>query len=692
MLCSLEPVTSTPSKSTFGRRVRSILGVRPKAAAQESGRIPEVGDSPGGRDREEALRASENRFRTFIENAGVGIYRSTPDGRIVMANCALIRIMGYGSFEELALRNLESEGFEEGHSRREFKERVERSGTLTGWESAWKRRDGTTIHVRESASVIRGADGAVEFYDGVVEDISERKRAESALRESEERFRNLTEAAFEGIFVSENGRLVDVNDQGLRLIGCTRAGVLGRDVVDFVGPESRDFVSENIRNNSETAYQFRMLRRDGSVFEAEAHAKMMNTGGKVLRMTAVRDITERLRNEQGRRNLEEQLRHTQKMDALGTLAGGIAHDFNNILTGILGNLQLAELDLPAGSPVLASIGASVQACRRARDLVARILSFSRLSQDNRETGSLGPTILEAVELLRVGLAGAIQIRTRIDGACPPVLFDSGQMHQVVMNLGTNAIQAIRGGGGVITLELSAVAPDRALRELHPQVAESHGVRLTVRDTGCGMEPAVLKHLFEPFYTTKPGGQGTGLGLAMVHAIVKSHEGAIVVESAPGKGSRFDLYFPAAEQPAAPAGPAPQAFPGQTFAPFGNGRRIMLVDDQDTVRAVGSTLLERMGFSPAVYGKPVEALEAFRAAPAGFAAVITDLAMPEMTGLEFAGHVLSIRPGVPFIVASGYMPSEMQHEARGLGVRCVIGKPFELEEMIARIRAMVDKPV
>jgi PAS domain S-box-containing protein len=293
-------------------------------------------------DRSEAMRVqaalieSEARFRSFIENANIGIYRSTPDGRIVMANPALIRIMGYASLEDLATRNLEKEGYEPSYSRAQFKERIESQGALSGWETAWKRRDGSTIYVRESASVIRAEDGSIMYYDGIIEDITGRKDAEQALRDSEERYRNLTAAAFEGVFITEQGRIVDVSDQGLKLLGYERGELVGRTVFDFIEPRHRAMVEENIRNMREIAYEHGMVRKDGSRFDAEAQAKMMRIGGRTLRMTAVRDISERLQNEQRRRNLEEQLRQTQKMEALGTLAGGIAHDFNNILTGILG--------------------------------------------------------------------------------------------------------------------------------------------------------------------------------------------------------------------------------------------------------------------------------------------------------------------------------------------------------------------
>ncbi|HMD60331.1 MAG TPA: PAS domain S-box protein [Opitutaceae bacterium] len=634
---------------------------------------------------ETALQANEERLRSFIENSTVGIYRSTPEGRIILANPAIVRIMGYESFQELTSRNIEIDCLEASYPRQEFRERIEKAGQLRGWEAKWKRRDGTTIFVRETANVVRGPDGQVQYYDGIIEDISDRKKAEQALRESEERFRNLTAAAFEGIVISEKGRVIDINDQGLKLFGCERREMIGRDILDFIGPESRQVVAESIRTNREVAYEHQLLRKDGSRFYAEAQAKMMRMGDRMVRMTALRDITERRQAEQRQKNLEEQIRHMQKMEALGTLAGGIAHDFNNILTGILGNLQLAEMDLPSGHPASGALRSADKASWRARDLIARILSFSRLDRDNRAPAALAPVVIEAVQLLRVGLPGQVEIRTEIDTNCPLVVFDPGQIHQVIMNLGTNSALSMHDRRGELTVELHPVTPGEALCERHPQVTSGHKVCLTLRDNGDGMDEAVLKRIFEPFYTTKALGHGTGLGLAMVHAIMKSHNGAIVVKSAPGSGTTFDLYFPVAAEkvPETKSGALPAR--QDQLIRFGNNRRIMLVDDEEPIRVIGAELLERLGFSPLTYTRPTEALEAFTAEPASFSAVISDLTMPEMTGLELARHILAIRSDTPIILTSGYLHSDAQQKARESGVRCVINKPFEMREMVEQIR-------
>jgi PAS domain S-box-containing protein len=640
---------------------------------------------------EAALKANEESFRSFIENAGVGVYRSTPDGKIVMVNPALLRIMGFDTFEQMAARNLESEGYEPSYPRRLFREKIEREGMVKGWEAAWTRRDGTAIYVRESASVIRGPDGKIQYYDGIIEDISERKKAEQELRESEERFRTLTSAAFEGIVITENGKILDVNDRVLALSGYTREEMIGRSALDFISPEARKTVADNMRNRSEVLFEHDMIRKDGSRYRVEARAKMTQMAGRVLRMTALQDVTERRQNEQAQRNLEEQVLQMQKMEALGTLAGGIAHDFNNILTGILGNLQIAEMDLPADHPAFVALESADKASRRARELVSRILSFSLPRRDNRSAAALGAVVAEAAELLRVGLPGGIEIRTKVAADCPHIECDPGQIHQVIMNLGTNSAHAMMGKGGVITMEVRAVSPSAAFCEQHPQVSPKHAVCLTLSDEGCGMDAAVLKRIFEPFYTTKQFGQGTGLGLAMVHTIMKSHSGAIVVESAPGKGTTFELYFPAAANSGAEQKPTVRAQKRGGLVPFGNGRNIMLVDDEDTVLAIGANLLRRLGFVPLAYALPREALKVFEADPSSVCALITDLTMPEMTGLELSRQVLAKRSDLPIILTTGYLHSDAQKNAQASGVMCVVTKPFDVKEMIAKIRQVLNEP-
>ena len=644
---------------------------------------------------------------------------------------------------------------------------------------------------------------------------------ETAFPDSEGLYRALFHSSFEALALSEDGRFMDVNDAALRLFGFRREEVIGASVLAGVAPEFQAAAAANITANREVTYELRLVRKDGTPFDAEIQAKTITLGGRQLRLSLVRDIKERRQSaeslhdsraklglalglarlgqwemdvetatftldddflkllgtsaeregghrmttaeyarrfippdeaaivaeevgkaiaaadpnftrqlehpfiradgalgvmlvrfaivkdatgrtirtygvnqditeqkvaEQQRVRLGEQLQQAQKMEALGTLAGGIAHDFNNILTGILGHLQLATMDLITGHPARTGVDEAAKAGRRARDLVARILAFTRRSQHERKPAALAPVVDEVLQLLRASLPTTIRITRVIAPDCPPVLCDTAQIHQVLMNLGTNAAYAMRSHGGVLSVELARVEPSGALRRSHPQVNPTHTIRLSVRDTGTGMDQTVLKRIFEPFYTTKATGEGSGLGLTMVYSIVEDHLGAIVVASAPGTGTTFDLYFTPAPSSAV-AAPALTTPLRPALAPFGRDRALMLVDDDEDVRAVGNTLLRRLGFRPVVFADPGAALTAFRAAPGDFCAVISDLTMPGMTGVELALQMLALRPQLPLVLASGNLSLEAERQ----GVQHAIRKPFDLEEIARLLRRLLHEP-
>ncbi len=635
-------------------------------------------------------------------------------------------------------------------------------------------------------------------------------------------YRTVFAEGFDCMAISDNGVILDANEATLRIFGYKREELLGAQVLDLVAPGSRPAVRAATAANRESSYEVVFLRKDGSQFEAEALGRAVIHHGKLLRLTALRDlterrssaaslhdyqhklaqamqmarlghweldlatqrftfddnflrllgttaelegsrtmmaeeyarrfippeemtvvqreiaaavaatdpnyqrqiehsfcradgslgvmlvnlsivkdasgqtirtyginqdVTERRQEEEHRSRLEDQLQQAQKMDALGTLAGGIAHDFNNILTGLLGHLQLAELDLPDSHPARAGLREAGRAGRRARDLVARILAFGRRSQHDWQPRPLGPVVHEAIQLLRASLPTTIEIRTEIAPGLPTVLCDTAQMHQVLMNLGTNAAHAMRDVAGSLTFALEPVVPTPELRRRHPQIRPEHTLRLSVRDTGVGIPEEVLPRIFDPFFTTKPTGEGTGLGLTMVYTIVQNHHGAVVVESAPGLGSTFHVYLPGTAAPT----PAPNQTPASTspFAPFGRNRRIMLVDDDPAVRQVSERMLQRLGFTPVVFENPVAALDDFRRAPGEFCAVVSDLTMPGMTGIELAEQLTLIRPDLPVLLASGYVHKLSEQSAWTSGIKHIIRKPFDLADLADRLHVMLD---
>jgi CheY-like chemotaxis protein len=361
------------------------------------------------------------------------------------------------------------------------------------------------------------------------------------------------------------------------------------------------------------------------------------------------------------------------MESIGTLAGGIAHDFNNILAAITGNAKLALADLTSAHPLHAHLREIEKAGLRAGDLVRQILTFSRRQEAQRRVIHLREIVAEALRLLRATIPAQIEIRTHYDERTPPIEADATQIHQAVVNLGANAAHAMRESGGVLSVRVEpfviSSSVDAAENDIPSTLAPGNYARLIVSDTGSGMEPGTLGRIFEPFFTTKAAGQGTGLGLSVVHGIMRSHDGAIAVQSAPGAGSTFYLYFPQAREQVDTASTMPAL---RTVA--GSGQRILYVDDEEALVFLATRVLERLGYEVTGRTDAKQALADFRADPTKFDAVISDLSMPGMTGPELARALLAIRSDLPIVLTSGYLRDEDTKLARELGIRDLVLKP------------------
>jgi PAS domain S-box-containing protein len=477
--------------------------------------------------------ASGDRYRELVQEASDGIFISDSLGTYLDVNEAGARMLGMTREEVIGKRVadvlVESE-------KDVFAEARAQIGAgqwlLREWQL--RRKDGSTFTGEVSSKLL--PDGR---FQAICRDVTVRREREEALRQSEQRFRSLTAASFEGIGISEQGVIIDVNDQLLRLLGYERSELVGHEVVQLVAPDSREIVSTAIRSGRETPYRHVMLHKSGARIEVEAQARMADWMGRTVRVTAVRDIGAQLQ-------LEERLNRVQRLEALGRLAGGIAHDFNNILMAIFSYTDLTQLDADDPALVQAHVEGLRAAAVRGRDLVQQILTFSRQRGDERVRTSVPPIVDEALRFLRSSLPSSIEVRAELEANSPEVIGAPVQIHQVVMNLCVNAAHAMQ-KSGVLTVRLSgtSVTPELALRI--PDLAPSRSyLRLVVQDTGEGMDSATLGQIFEPFFTTKSGGGGSGLGLAVVHGIVKSHDGAIGVESRPGVGTTFEIYLPAAE--------------------------------------------------------------------------------------------------------------------------------------------------
>jgi PAS domain S-box-containing protein len=510
-----------------------------------------------------------------------------------------------------------------------------------------------------------------------MQDISARKQAEEQLRYQLSLMKGLADKSTDSIFLTDReGRATFLNPEAEKVFGFTAAELTGQILHDKIHsrhPDGSPFpaaecplamvleTGQTLRNHEAIFF-----RKDGSSIEVSVSTALLEVdGNRVGTVYIVHDISER------KQAARAKLR-SEKMEALGTIAGGIAHDFNNILAAINGNAKLALADLPAGHPSRESLEEIAKAGNRAADLVRRILSFSRPVEQKREAQQLAPIVEEALKLVRATLPSLIEIHTDFVPDLPPVKVDSTQIHQVVLNLVTNAAYAIGNKSGRIDVRLDAVY-------MHPEdfsgpskLREGRYVRLYLGDDGCGMDSATLERIFDPFFSTKPVGQGTGLGLSVVHGIVTSHQGAIAVYSTPGKGASFHLYFPVEETEVTPAGLEPQE------AQRSRKEHVLYVDDEEALVFVGSRILERVGYQVTGFMDPQLALEEFRQRAADFDAVITDVTMPHMSGFNLAREMRAVRTDIPIVVTSGCVRPEDQQLADQLGIQHLILKPVSVD--------------
>jgi len=381
------------------------------------------------------------------------------------------------------------------------------------------------------------------------------------------------------------------------------------------------------------------------------------------------------------KTMEAQLHQSQKMEAIGTLAGGIAHDFNNILGGIIGYAGLSHLKTSDTriKPYLEQI---LRACDRAKDLVNQILTFSRQKDHEKKPLSVTAVVKEALKLIRSSLPATVEIRLHHENFSDTVLANATQIHQVLINLCTNAAHAMRERGGFLDVQLSRldIAAETS-RECLP--SKGSYLKLVVRDTGHGIDPAVMDKIFDPFYTTKEPGEGTGLGLSTVYGIVKNHDGTISVSSKPGEGTAFTICLPLIDIDGKPQERDTEEIP------LGHGH-VLFVDDEELLASIGKEMLSFLGYNVSVRFSSLDALEAFRANPDRFDLVITDTTMPNMTGSILASEILKVRPGIPIIMTSGFSEKMNAEEARKIGVSEFIMKPISLGNLARTVRRVLDQ--
>jgi len=626
-----------------------------------------------------------------FRDAAIGIAMLDSSERIVRANPFLEAFLGYGP-GELEGVTVESITHEADYpADREHFELLQRGDANTyQLDKRYRRKDGSIVWGHLIASSVRGPDGKHLYRVGMIQDITEQRRVREQLSASREqlvaiarRMRlYLSRSPLATIVWGLDQIVHEWNPAAEQLFGYSAAEAIGRNVYDIIATPEGLAVIDKIRARIAAGEEIKEgivgenRHKDGSPLQCEWYFTVMGTANAPTNgiLACAIDVSARIRDEQERRVLEANLRQAQKMQSLGTLAGGIAHDFNNILLAISGNTSLAIDELPASHPAQVSLGEVRKASARASSIVNQILLFSRREEESLQGPvNLRGIVEESLNLLRATLPARISIATDLPPVPPTVLGDASQLHQVLINLATNAAHAMGERGGVLSISLTwqtieANAPPMA--GLHPGTY----LRLSVQDTGPGMAPAVVQRIFEPFFTTKPRGQGTGLGLSVVHGIVTAHGGAISVDTQPGKGTTFHVHLPALEQS------TPAATPSLAKPAEGQGQHILYVDDEDALVFLITRALQKLGYRVSAFLDPLEALAAFKSDPTAYDALITDLAMPGLSGIDFAREALAIRPDVPVVMTSGYVRPEDRELAIASGVRELVLKPNTVDAL------------
>ena len=641
---------------------------------------------------QEDLRKSEEQFRRFAEASSYGFGMGELSGTVIFANAALLRIVGEESQETFLGKSFFQyyRPDDAERLRQEILPSVLDKGQWVGEVPILSAR-GNLIATEQNIFLIRDEKGTPRMVGNILTDITERKRAQGALRESEAKFTTAFRAAPTLMLITrlKDGHIIDVNHAFARVFGYHRDELLGRKTIEldlWERVEQRAMFTEEIKKYGKAdSLEVTVRTKTGQVRWMLLSGEAVDLGGERCLITVANDITDRKRAEEQRLGLERQVQHAQKLESVGVLAGGIAHDFNNILTVILGNADLAMYDLSPRAPAREYIREVLKASRRAAELAKQMLAYSGKGRFVVEPIDLGQLVSEMAHLLEVSISKKVTLTYNFADDLPAIDGDATQVRQVVMNLITNASEAIGNKNGAIALSTGVVECDRAYLDgvdetlragLDEPLPEGLYVCLEVADTGCGMDGETIAKVFDPFFTTKFTGRG--LGMAAVLGIVRGHQGAVKIYSESGKGTTFKILMPANDSPDRGAG-SPKRDMGDAEAWHGRGT-VLIADDEESVRAVGHRMLNTMGFDVLAASDGREAVETFATHADEIVCVLLDLTMPHMDGEEAFGELTRIRPDVAVILCSGYNQQEATRRFAGKGLAGFVQKPYSLAKL------------
>jgi PAS domain S-box-containing protein len=513
---------------------------------------------------------------------------------------------------------------------------------------------------------------------------STEERVQERLRVSDAKYRSLFDTSRDGIaFMSLDGQIERANKAYCDMLGYTENELIfmtyhQHTPKKWIGKDLDILENQVLIRDYSDEYKKEFVRKDKTVFPVMVRIWLVrdDKNDPLRLLMLVRDVTDQTR-------LEAQLRQAQKMESIGTLAGGIAHDFNNILGAIIGYTQLAKYNIKDPARALADIEHVLTASNRAKDLVKHILGFSRLTEHRMQPIQIHHIVKEALKLIRASLPSTIEIRQDISSLNTSMMADPTEIHQVLMNFCTNALHAMENRGGILSVALSPVSEEDIDMNDFPGLKPGPYIRLSVKDTGCGIDPRNIERIFDPYFTTKQKGTGTGLGLAVVHGIIKNHGGSVHVKSALGEGTVMTVIFPRLESSVEKETPGPESLPT-------GHESILFVDDEISLVEIEKMMLQRLGYHVVSESKSLKAFNTFINNADRFDVVITDMTMPEMTGLELSRGISAIRPGIPIILCTGYNNKITDETVKEAGISKILLKPIEIKEFAVAIRELLDK--
>jgi PAS domain S-box-containing protein len=642
------------------------------------------------------LKESEEKYRRLFDNAVEGVFQTTPDGRFLSANPSLARILGYNSTSELIehLQDIGKQHYLNPEDRGIFKRIMETDGGTNDFEVQLRKKDGSRIWASIKARAVRDETGNIHHFDGLLEDITERKHAEKALRESEERYRTILDEMSEGYHeVDLAGNFTFFNEAFLKLFGYSSDEMMGTNFRRYAA--EKHIAKRIYRTYNETyrtgvpieSCEWDILRKDGERRTLEFYASLVrdSKGNPVGFRGIVRDITQEKLAEQERERLQNQLNQAQKMESVGRLAGGVAHDFNNMLGVILGHTELALQKTRNKQDPCSNLEKIQTAARRSADLTKQLLAFARKQIIEPKVLDLNHTVENMLSMLRRLIGEDIYLAWFPSRKLWPVKMDPTQVDQTLANLCVNARDAIS-GVGKLTIETGMITFDPAYCDDHEGFIPGDFVMLAVSDDGCGMDQEILENLFEPFFTTKEVGKGTGLGLATVYGICKQNNGFINVYSEPGQGSTFKIYLPRHSAGMAEKTPDRPMIP----SPRGSGESILIVEDDLTILEMLETMLETMNYKIITAATPSRAMEIAHSHSGNIHLVITDVVMPEMNGRDLSEKLSALYPDIKLLFMSGYTANVIAHQGvleEGVNF---IQKPFSMEDLAGKVWEVLDK--